>query len=227
MSDDLAQRLEQVEARICAACERAGRERDEISLLAVSKTFGPERVREAVDAGLLLFGENRVQEAKQKIPLCPGHVKWHMIGHLQRNKVRDAVRLFEMIHAVDSVRLLETVEEASAQAGRTLPVCLEVNVSGESSKYGMSPGDLPDVLEQSTRMMHVDVVGLMTMPPFTEEAEGARPCFTALRELRDACRERQGFELPELSMGMSHDFEVAIEEGATWIRLGSLLFGRR
>ncbi len=209
------------------ACARAGRDRSEVAMLAVSKRFGPERVREAAEAGLTLFGENRVQEAKQKIPLCPGHLEWHMIGHLQRNKVRDTVQLFEMIHSVDSLRLLETIEEVSERAGRTLPVCLEVNVSGESSKFGMPPEDLPGVLEASTRMMHVDVIGLMTMPPFTEEAEGARPHFARLRELRDACRDGLGFDLPELSMGMSHDFEVAIEEGATWIRLGSVVFGKR
>ncbi len=227
MCESLSDRLAGVEERIRAACVRAGRERPDVRMLAVSKTFGPDRVREAAEAGLTLFGENRVQEAKQKIPLCPGRLEWHMIGHLQRNKVRDAVRLFEMIHSVDSLRLLAAIEDAAAQAGKTIPVCLEVNVSGESSKFGMTPEELPGVLEASTGMMHVDVTGLMTMPPFTEEAQGARPYFVRLRELRDGCREEQGFELPELSMGMSHDFEVAIEEGATWIRLGSVVFGAR
>jgi pyridoxal phosphate enzyme (YggS family) len=174
-----------------------------------------------------VFGENRVQEARQKIPQCPGHLEWHMVGHLQTNKVSHAVRLFSMIHSVDSPRLLEAVDRACETAGRVLPVCLEVNVSGERSKFGLKPGEVPAVLERSTRLLNVDVVGLMTIPPFTEDPGDARPFFRRLREQRDVWRAQSGFSLDQLSMGMSHDFEVAIEEGATWIRLGTVLFGRR
>jgi pyridoxal phosphate enzyme (YggS family) len=150
-----------------------------------------------------------------------------MIGHLQRNKVKDAVQLFKMIHSVDSLRLLETINETSKAAGVRMPVCLEVNVSGEGSKFGMKPDELIPVLEYSNKFMNVDVEGLMTIPPFTADPRDARPFFRTLRELRDKCREKTGFSLDQLSMGMSGDFEIAVEEGATWIRLGSVLLGER
>jgi len=220
-------RLEHVQKRIDAACQRAGRQPYQVTMLAVSKTFGPDDVAEAAGCGLTVFGESKVQEARQKIPLCSGNLEWHMIGHLQRNKVKDAVQLFRMIHAVDSLRLLETINSVSQDAGVTMPVCLEVNVSGEGSKYGMKPEDVLTVLESATRLMNVNVTGMMTIPPFTSEPEGARIFFRTLRELRDKCREKSGFPLEQLSMGMSHDFEIAIEEGATFIRLGSILFGER
>jgi hypothetical protein len=199
----------------------------EIRLVAVSKRHGPDRVREAVDAGQTLFGENRVQEAQAKISRCPDGLQWHMIGHLQGNKARLAVRLFDMIHSVDSLKLLETLNRLCGEAGRTLPVLLEVNVSGEGVKYGLKPDETAHVLEQATRMTNLDVMGLMTMPPFSPDPEQARPHFRALRELRDRCREQTGFPLEELSMGMSIDFEVAIEEGATFVRIGTDLFGAR
>jgi pyridoxal phosphate enzyme (YggS family) len=150
-----------------------------------------------------------------------------MIGHIQRNKARDVVRLFSYVHAVDSVRLLEALDAAAAEAGKTLPVLLEVNVSGEGSKFGLAPDEVPAALERCASLMNLDVSGLMTIPPFTPETEAARPHFARLRALRDTWREATGFPLDELSMGMSHDFEVAIEEGATWIRLGTILFGDR
>ena len=196
-------------------------------LMAVSKKVPPDAVNEAVGCGLALFGESRIQEAAQKIPLCPGSIEWHMVGHLQRNKVRDAVRLFRMIHSVDSLKLLEEIEKWAAENGATMPVLLEINVSGEASKFGMKPEDAEGVLKQCGRLMHIEVAGLMTMPPFTEDPEGARAHFRKLRELRDKLRSATGFELKELSMGMSHDFETAIEEGATFIRLGTVLFGER
>lgn len=228
MSDTtFEQRLELIEERIAGACEKAGRSRDELNLLAVSKTHGPEAVREAAECGLVHFGENKVQEAAAKIPLCPSGLTWHLIGHLQRNKVKRAVPLFSMIHSIDSERLMLTVEEAAAYAGRNLPVLLEINVSGEGSKFGCPPEDLPALLECATTCMHLDVTGLMTMPPWSEYPEKARTYFAALRELKEQCNDQHGFPMDELSMGMSHDFEVAIEEGATWIRVGTALFGKR
>lgn len=184
-------------------------------------------MRTLAEAGFDVFGESRVQEARQKIPLCPGGLTWHMIGHIQRNKARDVVRLFSVVHSVDSVRLLEALDAAAAAEGKTLPVFLEVNVSGEGSKFGLPPAEMPAVLERSATLMNLDVAGLMTIPPFTPDPEDARVHFARLRELRDEWRSASGFPLEELSMGMSHDFEVAIEEGATWVRLGTILFGAR
>ena len=224
---DFAANLEAVQRRINAACERAGREPDSVTLVAVTKTQPPNIVAEAAKAGLSLFGENKVQEAKVKIPLCAGNLSWHMVGHLQRNKAYDAVQLFEMIHSIDSLKLLETIDAACDEAGRSMPVLIEVNVSGESSKFGMAPEAVPGILESANRLMHVNILGLMTMPPFAEQPERARPHFRRLRELRDGWRAATGMALEELSMGMTHDFEVAIEEGATWIRVGTALFGER
>lgn len=223
----IAERLDGIRQRIDAACGRAGRDPAEVSILAVSKTFGPDEVREAADCGLTVFGESRVQEARQKIPLCPGHLQWHLVGHLQRNKVKDAAPLFNMIHSVDTWKLLETIQGACQALGRVMPVCLEVNVSGERSKYGLSPEEAPAVLERCGSLVNVEVAGLMTMPPFTEDPQEARPFFRRLRELRDEWRGRYGLPLREMSLGMSHDFEVAVEEGATWVRVGTLLFGDR
>lgn len=212
-------------ARVAEAAGRAGRDADEVRLLAVTKKVPPETIAEAADCGLDVFGENRVQEARQKIPLCPGHLEWHMIGHLQRNKVRDAVQCFSMIHSVDSLRLLEALNRVCGEAGKDMPLCIEVNVSGESSKYGLAPDGVPPLLARCREFPQVSIVGLMTMPPFTEDPADARPYFRKLRELRDTWQETCDIDLPELSMGMSRDFEVAVEEGATWIRLGTVLFG--
>jgi PLP dependent protein len=220
-------RLARVEARIVAACARAGRARDEVNLLAVSKGHGPDRIREAAEAGVTHFGESKVQEARAKIPEAPGHVHWHMVGHLQTNKVKFAVQLFEAIHSVDSLKLLNAINQGAEAAGITMRVFLEVNVSGEAAKFGLAPDRVPEVLEASAQLMNVDLVGVMTMPPFTEDPEKARPHFRRLRALRDEWRAATGVPLDELSMGMSHDFEVAIEEGATWIRVGTDLFGAR
>jgi len=224
---DMAERLAAVQARIAEACGRVGRDTEEVQLLAAAKKRTPEEVDEAAGAGVMTVGENRVQEAREKIPLCSGRLEWHMIGHLQSNKVREAVRLFSMIHSVDSAKLLAAIDSACGATGKTMPVCLEVNVSGESSKFGLVPGDVPALLEMSSGLMNVDVVGLMTMPPFTPDPEGARPYFRKLREFRDKWRDATGMMLGDLSIGMSNDFEVAVEEGATWIRLGTLLFGDR
>jgi len=219
--------MEDIARRIRAACDRAGRDPDTVRLLPVSKTVSPDGVAEAAACGLTVFGENRVQEARQKIPLCPSHLKWHLVGHLQTNKVREAVRLFEMIHAVDSMRLLEFVDRIAQEEGRSMPVCLEVNVSGERSKFGMAPEEVPAALARSSTLFRVQIMGVMTIPPVSKDPEEARGYFRRLRELRDRWRQESGLPLEELSMGMSHDFEVAVEEGATWVRLGTLLFGAR
>ena len=224
MSDTFEQRLEKVELRIAAACKRAGRSRDSVRLLAVSKTKPPEAIREAANCGLRLFGENKVQEAQSKIPMCPSGLEWHLIGHLQSNKAKLAANLFQMIHSVDSLKLLRALD---AHAGTSLPVLLQVNVSGEASKSGMAPGEVAEVIDAANQMQKVEVHGLMSIPPFTADPEKARAHFAALRELRDRLQQETGTPLPELSMGMSHDLEVAIEEGSTWVRIGTDLFGGR
>ena len=224
MNDSFADRLEKVEQRIVAACKAAGRSRDDVQLLAVSKTRPPEAVREAAECGLRLFGENRVQEAQSKISMCPTGLEWHLIGHLQSNKAKVAVRYFQMIHSVDSLKLLQALE---THATTTLPILLQVNVSGEAAKFGMKPAEVADVIRAANQMQKVEVHGLMTIPPFSPDPEKTRVHFAALRELRDQLQIETDTPLPELSMGMSHDLEVAIEEGSTWVRIGTDLFGKR
>lgn len=223
----MADRLDRIEERISAACARAGRRRDDVTLVAVSKTHPPETVAEAAALGLRIFGENKVQEARAKIPECPGHLSWHLVGHLQSNKAKLAVELFEVVHSVDSEKLARMLNAAADEAGRTLRILLEVNVSGEASKFGLKPEDVPAVLAAANACPRLVVDGLMTMAPFAPEAEKARPYFRNLRELRDRWARETGTPLEQLSMGMSGDFEVAIEEGATLVRIGTLLFGER
>ena len=223
----IATNVEAIRARIAAACERAGRDTAEVRLVAVSKKFTTEVIREATDAGLTLFGENRIQEAKIKIPDCPGHLRWHFIGNLQTNKCRDAVVLFEMVHAVDSLRLAEELDKRCEQAGKVMPVLLEVNVSGEGSKHGFLPEAAVEAVEAFPNFPQLELHGLMTMAPFTRQPESTRPFFRKLVETRTDCEDKLGAPLPELSMGMSGDFEVAVEEGATLVRLGTALFGPR
>ena len=223
----IAENLTSVQARIRTACAQAGRAADTVRLLAVSKTHGPEAVREAAACGQVLFAENRVQEAAAKIPDCPGHLQWHLIGHLQSNKAALAAQLFDWVHSVDSVKLLEALDRQAAEAGRTLQVLVQVNVSGERSKSGLSPEGVLSVLEQGNRLHHVQIRGLMTIPPLAEDAEKARPYFRKLRELRDSWAHQTGLDLAELSMGMTHDMTVAIEEGATFVRVGTGIFGVR
>lgn len=220
-------RLEKVNSRIAEACSRAGRNISEIKLVAVAKGFGTEVIREAVDCGVRVIGESRVQEAAEKIPKCPSYLEWHMVGHLQRNKARQAVNLFKVIHSVDSVRLMDTLERICAETGTILQVCLEVNVAGDSHKMGFAPEMIDGVLEQAGRFLHLEIIGFMTIPPFSNDTEDARKHFRMLRELRDRCQDKFRLNLKELSMGMSNDFEVAIEEGATMVRIGTALFGER
>jgi pyridoxal phosphate enzyme (YggS family) len=224
---DLAANLQTIQERIATACARAGREPASVTLLAVTKGHPPEAVRAAADLGLTLFGENKVQEAKAKIPLCPGRLHWQMIGHLQSNKCRDAVELFEMIQSVDSLHLAEEIQRRADQAAKTVPVLLEVNVVGEGSKFGYSPERLLSELLQINGLKRLEIHGLMAVPPWTTEPEKVRPVFRQLRELKEKAEQLLGAPLPHLSMGMSGDFDVAIEEGATIVRLGTALFGPR
>ena len=224
---DLATNLARIRSQIGAACARAGRDPAGVVLLAVAKGQPPSRVREAADLGLTLFGENRVQEARIKIGQCPGHLHWHMIGHLQSNKCRDAVHFFETIQSVDSLALAQEINKWSDKAAKTMPVLLEVNVAGESTKHGFTPEALLAEILLVNQLRRVEVHGLMTIAPWTPEPEKVRPIFRRLRELKVQCEQLLGAPLPHLSMGMSGDFEIAIEEGATLVRIGTALFGAR
>ena len=224
---ELQENLTRIRSRIDQACERSGRQPDSVRLMAVSKNQLPERVAEAVSAGLTLFGENRIQEAKVKIPLCPGQLEWHFIGHLQSNKSRDAVSLFQVVQGVDSLALAEELQKQAIKQARSLPILLEVNVAGESSKFGWNPDRLLAELLQLNALNRLEVHGLMTIAPYAVDPEQVRPIFRRLRELRDRCTDLMGAPIPVLSMGMSGDLEVAIEEGATLVRVGTALFGER
>lgn len=224
---DFSSNLTAIQQRIDTACVRVGRNSDSVTLLAVSKGQPPEAIRAAADSGLILFGENKVQEAKAKIPLCPGKLRWQMIGHLQSNKCRDAVHFFEMIQSVDSLALAEEINKCADKAAKTMPVLLEVNVAGESSKFGYAPEKLLAELKQINALERIEIHGLMTIAPWTAEPEKVRPVFRKLRELKFECEQILGAPLAQLSMGMSGDFEIAIEEGATLVRVGTALFGPR
>ncbi len=227
-SDELSARLDRLRLRIQTACERAGRGADRpVELLAVSKNHPPEAVAAAAALGLKLFGENRVQEARAKIPQCPGGLRWHFIGHLQSNKCRDAVALFGMVQGVDSLDLARELDRQAERQARHLPILLEVNVAGESSKFGWAPDRVLAELETVNALPRLELHGLMTVAPYATDPERVRPVFRRLRELRDACEDRLGAPLPVLSMGMSGDLEVAIEEGSTLVRVGTDLFGPR
>lgn len=224
---DFAEHLQLIRQRMAAACERAGRPVESVTLLAVSKTHPPETIRLAVENGVTLFGENKVQEARAKIPLSPGKARWHFIGHLQSNKCKEAVELFEMIQGVDSLAIAREISKRAEQAAKTMPILLEVNVAGEASKFGYRPEQLLAELEEIQRLPRIELQGLMAIPPYTPVPDKARPYFQRLRALKAECEARLGGELPQLSMGMSGDFEVAIEEGATMVRIGTALFGER
>ena len=224
---NIADNLAAVQERIAAACDRARRAPEDVQLVAVGKKFPAPIIHEAADCGLTLFGENRVQEAKAKIPDCPGHLRWHFIGNLQTNKCRDAVALFDFLHAVDSLHLAAELNKRCEQAAKVMPVLLEVNVSGEGSKHGFTSEAAVAAMDAFFDFPQLELHGLMTMAPFSRHPESARPYFQKLRELKSACEDQLGAPLPELSMGMSGDYEIAIEEGATLIRLGTTLFGPR
>jgi pyridoxal phosphate enzyme (YggS family) len=223
----LPDNLNSIQQRIRAACDRCGREPNSVTLLAVSKTHTPETIQAAADCGLLFFGENKIQEAKAKISLCSARLRWHFIGHLQSNKCRDAVQLFEMIQSVDSLSLAQEISKHCEQAAKTMPILLEVNLAGEASKFGYKPQKLSDELAKINILPRLEIRGLMTVPPWSPDIEDSRPHFRRLRELKSECEQILGAPLPHLSMGMSGDFEIAIEEGATIVRIGTALFGPR
>ena len=225
-STSFQQRLDAIRDRIAAAATRTGRDPDAVRLVAVSKTFPPGAIDEALRAGVSILGENRVQEALAKAPLC-GTAEWHFVGRLQRNKIRHALGLFTTIHSVDNLPLLHDIARIQEETGQRPRLLLEVNVAGESSKIGFTPKTLREAVREALALGGLDLVGLMTVPPWVPDPEMSRRHFRALRELRDAVQDDTGAALPELSMGMSADFEVAVEEGATFVRVGTALFGKR
>jgi pyridoxal phosphate enzyme (YggS family) len=229
----ITQNVDEIRRRIAAAAHRTARDPNEITLMAVSKTFAPEHIREAYAAGLRVFGENRVQEFSGKAAhlIALKDAEWHMIGHLQTNKAARAVELFTAIDSVDSLRLAEKLNSSAQQSGKQLPVLIEINVGGEAAKSGTAPesSDLEELLRAAPRLAHLEFRGLMTVPPFSDDPQAARPYFRRLRELQEEIsgRNLENVGMNVLSMGMSHDFEVAIEEGSTCVRIGTAIFGER
>jgi pyridoxal phosphate enzyme (YggS family) len=223
----LAERLETVRANIAEAAARAHRCAEDVTLIAVSKTHSPEEIGEAIDAGQLLFGENRVQEARAKIPLLPGRARWHFIGHLQKNKIRHALPLFDLLHGIDSLELARDLDRIAEEAGLFPKVLLEVNAAGEATKFGFTPPKLRAQLEDLLALERLQIEGLMCIPPPGPRPEDSRKYFVTLRDLRDAVQAEGRVPLPQLSMGMSGDYAVAVEEGATLVRVGTAIFGER
>ncbi len=216
----------EVRRRIAETCRRAGRSEHDVQLVAVTKTVGPEEVRILAELGVTDLGENRVREAEPKIAVSPGSVRWHMIGHLQRNKAKKALELFHRIDAVDSLKLAEEISRRSQQKGAVTPVLIEVNTSGEEAKFGVLPQDAPELAVRTAGLPNITVEGLMTMAPFTDDMDVCRACFRELRRIADSLRSEESatLQMRHLSMGMTQDFEVAIEEGATMVRIGTALF---
>ena len=222
IKDNYLKVLEKIEK----AALRAGRAPEEVKLVAVSKTVDIERIREAIEAGVKILGENYVQEAKKKIEEIGKGVSWHFIGHLQTNKAKYAVKLFDMIHSIDSLQLAEELNRRAGKEGRIMKVMLEVNISGERTKFGAEEEGAIELGKGVLGLRNLELIGLMTMPPYFEDPEMSRPYFIQLRELKEKM-EKEGISVKELSMGMSNDFEVAIEEGATYVRIGTAIFGPR
>ena len=225
--NSIAENLARVREQIAGAAAKVGRMADEIELVAISKTHAADKVREAIDAGQTLFGESRVQEARAKIPELPSNLRWHFVGHLQKNKIRHALPLFEMIHSADSLGLAQEINRIAEEEGMHPRVLLEVNVAGEGSKFGFSPDKLRDEMEELLALPRLSILGLMTIPPFAEEPEASRKYFVQLRELRDRLQTEFRVDLAQLSMGMTQDFPVAVAEGATLVRVGTAIFGER
>ena len=223
----ITENLERVGEQIAQAASKAGRNVDGIELVAISKTHDAAKVREAVEAGQTLFGESRVQEARMKIPELPSNLRWHFVGHLQKNKIRHALPLFEMIHSVDSLALAQDINRIAEEDGLHPRVLLEVNVAGEGSKFGFKPETLRKEMESLLGLPRLSILGLMTIPPIAEEAEASRKYFVQLREERDRVQTEFHVDLAQLSMGMTQDFAVAVEEGATLVRVGTAIFGER
>ena len=230
-ADDVKSRigsnLESVRARIADAARRSGRNPDDVMLVAVTKTVGVQEILCAADLGVRSIGENRVAEAAAKRDRVGDRLKWHMVGHLQRRKVKDAVGVFDYIQSVDTLALAEEIDKRCAAAGKTMPVLFEVNTSGEETKFGLSPGETPAVIRRASALEHIEIEGLMTMAPLVENPEETRPWFRKLARLAESV-ERQGIPnvtMKHLSMGMTNDFEVAVEEGSTMVRVGTAIFG--
>ncbi len=220
----ISENLQSIESKIVAACQRSGRERDEVQLIAVSKTKPLDLIQDAVSAGQLHFGENRVQELVDKQPQLGDEAQWHLIGHLQKNKIRKALPLTDLLHTLDSIELARQVSRIAGEEGITCRALVQVNISEDEAKYGFSAEAAQAALDELLELPHIEIRGLMTIPKFDPDPEATRIHFAALRELRDSLGVDQ---LAELSMGMSHDFGVAIEEGATLVRVGSAIFGAR
>lgn len=225
--ESIARNLETVVSRISEAALKSGRRPSDVELIAVSKKQDADKVRTAFNAGQPVFGESRVQEARAKIPLLPTALRWHFIGHLQKNKIRHALPLFELFHSIDSLTLAEEVERIAQEEGVRPRVLLEVNVAGEGSKIGFAPVALRAEMEQLLALRRIDIDGLMTIPPLAPDREESRRYFVLLRELRDQLEDEFRVRLSQLSMGMSNDYTVAIEEGATLVRVGTAIFGGR
>ncbi len=226
MSEAIRDRIIRVRERIREAAARAGREASSITLIAVSKTVSADAVREAVAAGQTILGENRVQEARDKIARLPDLASWHLVGHLQTNKAKLAIELFDLIHSLNSIKLAQELDRHAGQAGKTVRCLVEVNLGDEPQKSGIVEGEVRELLKAAGGLSNLKIEGLMTVPPFLADPEEVRPFFRHLRELRDALG-AEGFPLRELSMGMTNDFEVAVEEGATLVRIGTAIFGAR
>ena len=227
MAANIPDNLATVRQTISRAERAAGRPEGSVQLIAVTKTHPVDVIQKAIDAGQLIFGENRVQEARAKIPELSSRIQWHLIGHLQSNKIRPALPLFQLIHGVDSVELLADIDRIAAELGLFPRILLQVNLAGEASKFGFSPAKLLEQVETIDGFKRANIEGLMTIPPLASSPEHSRPYYLALRELRDRLARESGFALPELSMGMSGDYQVAIAEGATMVRVGTAIFGER
>ena len=223
----IAENLERVRAQIAEAARKSNRSVDDVELVAVSKTHDATKVREAIEAEQSLFGESRVQEARVKIPELPSNLRWHFVGHLQKNKIRHALPLFELIHSVDSLAVAQDINRIAEEDGLHPRILLEVNVAGEGSKFGFTPKKLREDLENLLALPRLSILGLMTIPPIAEEAEASRKYFVQLRELRDRLQTEFHVDLAQLSMGMTQDFAIAVEEGATLVRVGTAIFGER
>ena len=223
----IAENLEHVREQIAQAAAKAARAANEIELVAITKTHPAEKVREAIEAGQTLFGESRVQEARAKIPELPSSLRWHFVGHLQKNKIRHALPLFELFHSVDSLTLAQEMNRIAGKEGLHPRVLLEVNVAGEGSKFGFKPETLRAEMEALLAFSRLSILGLMTIPPLAEEAEASRKHFVQLRALRDRLQAEFHIDLAQLSMGMTQDFATAVEEGATLVRVGTAIFGER
>ena len=223
----VAENLERVRGQITQAAAKAGRSTNDIELVAITKTHPAEKVREAVEAGHTLFGESRVQEARAKIPELPSNLRWHFVGHLQKNKIRHALPLFELFHGVDSLALAQEIDRIAAEEGAHPRVLLEVNVAGEGSKFGFKAETLREEIGSLLALPRLSIEGLMCMPPLAEDAEASRKFFGQLRELRNSLEKEFDVKFPHLSMGMTQDFSIAVEEGATLVRVGTAIFGER